>query len=764
MKKYLIITLLFISLSDLKAQSYYFGFEWAKQFTGSNIESITGSAIDAQGNVYLAGHFMDTMDANPGPAYYPLISRSLVDCFIIKLTADGVFTWALQYGGNGNGTISANALHIDLFGNLLITGKYADTVDFDPSAAVFKLNAQGTLSDMYVLKLSNDGVFKWAKSFGNPSYESESSNDICSDSMGNVYAVGYFANPLDFNPDSAQFYISPNGDADAFLLKLDSNGLFVRASKVGTNKRAQAVAINKLGQVFYVGASTGGINGYEINVSLIRANGTVQWSRETGSSSHDIAYAIAIDEANNLYLTGHFIGTVSFGVGLTLMHGAAYAPFIWKLDKFGNTIWAIEVSGIWNSVKNAEGNSLCIKDNIIYIAGNAHTLNAQNGFFGKYDTSGVKIFTTVFESTQNANQCSNIKCGNNGSIYVSNNFSKTVDLCPGPDLAVFTTPTIQSYTDGALIRFAPCTPNSDTVTLTVCDAYTRPGGLTYLGSGTYTVWLKNVGGCDSVLILKLTVHQRFLYSTVYKTVCDSFVMPSGKRITNSGMYYDTLPRANTGCDSIFAYYLTINQKSASEIYVNSCGPYTIGSQTYTSPGLYTVHLNNAGGCDSIITLHLSMITIDTGITVQNNILIASDTISSYQWLNCSQQFAPLNGKTSRTFTPTTNGTYAVKLSRNNCTDTSRCVSITVNGNSELSLFKEIKIYPNPTTGVININLEGLKINLTQIVLSDITGRILEIVSPAATNQSLHINGSAGIYFIEIKSSSKSARYKIIKCE
>ena len=139
-------------------------------------------------------------------------------------------------------------------------------------------------------------------------------------------------------------------------------------------------------------------------------------------------------------------------------------------------------------------------------------------------------------------------------------------------------------------------------TVTACDSY-EWNGTTYTTSGDYTYTTTNANGCDSVVILHLTINQS---ETVEETVtaCDSYEW-HGQTYTASGDYTFTTVAAN-GCDRIEILHLTINKSETVEETITACDSYVWNGQTYTESGTYTYTTVAANGCDRIETLYLTI--------------------------------------------------------------------------------------------------------------------------------------------------------------
>ena len=166
---------------------------------------------------------------------------------------------------------------------------------------------------------------------------------------------------------------------------------------------------------------------------------------------------------------------------------------------------------------------------------------------------------------------------------------------------------------------------------TICagEKYTwQADGKVYAESGTYSVTLQDINGCDSVVILHLTVNP---IATTEETIvaCDSYEW-NGQSYTQSGDYTYTTTATN-GCDSIVTLHLTINDSEIGETeFATICygETFTWNGQTYSTEGEYNVVLTNALGCDSTATLHLTIMPEAT--TKTETVVVGSDELP-YTW-------------------------------------------------------------------------------------------------------------------------------------
>ena len=151
-------------------------------------------------------------------------------------------------------------------------------------------------------------------------------------------------------------------------------------------------------------------------------------------------------------------------------------------------------------------------------------------------------------------------------------------------------------------------------TVVACDSLEWNGSV-YTVSGDYTDTLVAANGCDSIVTLHLTIENCTVPDctvTGEETVvaCDAYEW-NGNTYTTSGDYVDTITLAN-GCDSIVTLHLTINQSVSRDEYVTVCyaaGETINGNDYGDTPGEYTevLKLTAANGCDSVITYHITVL-------------------------------------------------------------------------------------------------------------------------------------------------------------
>ncbi len=172
-------------------------------------------------------------------------------------------------------------------------------------------------------------------------------------------------------------------------------------------------------------------------------------------------------------------------------------------------------------------------------------------------------------------------------------------------------------------------------TVVACGSYTWTNGQTYTSStNTSYVIGSNPSNCDSVAYLVLTINQNAT-STVRDTACETFTWTlNNQTYTSSTVVSHTLAgAAANGCDSTVTLELVIKNNSTSSVSHTECNSYTwsVNAQTYTASGSYTATIPNFAGCDSTITLNLTINYADTTV-------INETACGSFTWTANSQTY------------------------------------------------------------------------------------------------------------------------------
>lgn len=228
-------------------------FIWVKQIGGIGVDFPIALNLDSNNNLYTTGHFDFTVDFDPGSSVNAITAQNRK--FMQKLDSDGNFQWAMQFPFQ-----DVSAVAFDQNDNILLTGFFMGTVDFDTSESVSTLTSIGN-NDIYIEKINPDGTFAWVKQiFGTT--DNDRSIAITSDNHRNVYTTGRFWSTVNFTTNGAGELTSMGG-YDVFIHKLSSTGNF-------------------------------------------------EWVKQIGGTETQDAKNIAVDNSGNIYTTGYFAGNTDF--------------------------------------------------------------------------------------------------------------------------------------------------------------------------------------------------------------------------------------------------------------------------------------------------------------------------------------------------------------------------------------------------------------------------------------------------------------------
>ena len=180
------------------------------------------------------------------------------------------------------------------------------------------------------------------------------------------------------------------------------------------------------------------------------------------------------------------------------------------------------------------------------------------------------------------------------SIYTSStSATSTTSNVAGCDSVVTLHLTVNYSTEG------------DTVA-TACERFTWRDS-SYTSSTSATSITSNIAGCDSTVTLHLTIYDAAA-SDIYDTACESYIWadsPNSQIYTESGDYTLTGQTIH-GCDSIVTLHLTVNHGTHDDYYQHACDTFVWHGTVYTATGTYLYEYQNADGCASVDTLHLTV--------------------------------------------------------------------------------------------------------------------------------------------------------------
>lgn len=323
------------------------------------------------------------------------------------------------------------------------------------------------------------------------------------------------------------------------------------------------------------------------------------------------------------------------------------------------------------------------------------------------------------------------------------------------------------YNAGAVYFFDTICPSDlDSSVAAICagDTYNL-GTLALTESGVYSYTFENLSGCDSIITLTLTVIEN---STGIETVsaCDSYIWPVNSiSYTQSGDYTAVMSNS-AGCDSLITLHLTILESTESTITKDTCIQYrwSANQQLYTASGNYTEVFVGSNGCDSAAHLDLTIREVDIDIIVFFGQLSSNASNAQFQWIRCdSGGFTIVPGATGPLYKPSSpseSGNFALIVTQNGCTDTSACNYVDFPGGIDAFESRSFSIYPNPASESVTISSN--RASDATFWLVDVTGRAL--IGPTLLNGRSELSTAqlqSGLYFIKIEETARIKSFPLI---
>ena len=255
-----------------------------------------------------------------------------------------------------------------------------------------------------------------------------------------------------------------------------------------------------------------------------------------------------------------------------------------------------------------------------------------------------------------------------------------------------------------------------------CGPYTW-NGIEYSEEGDYEQILPDAFGCDSTVVMHLAMVDAYNIQTE-QTACDSYEW-GGEIFTESGVY-EHLFTSIHGCDSTVVMTLTINHSTQNEFDAEGCNLYEWDGIIYTESGDYERTYPNVYGCDSLVVMHLTIDTEpvantfsgDAEVDVRLNPSSSYTTdinsdLTQYSWSIAPQEAGSLNAE-GNTVTVVWSETYKgianLKVEvDNHCGQAENSISVNVKNSTDVNEYAaEVKIYPNPTNGIVNIEAQSMR--------------------------------------------------------
>lgn len=737
MKRIQLLVLLLCCKLYVQAQQSPLSIAFLRSVNGISDQQVTDMVVDHNGDVIVVGTFKNTTNFNASgsvslTSYMQSATSYSADVFIAKYSSTGIFQWVNTYGGNSLDNVVG--VQVDDANNIYVLGSFYDSVDYSIAPGWQTMIAQPGLADLIFAKYSAAGNLVWAKQLGGPS--SDAAVDIAIDDSNNIYLTGTFFGTADYDPGpgfdtltyttagpcSFQTPCTP----DIFIAKYDTSGNHI-------------------------------------------------WARQAGSINNDNPKNIVCDAHGNIYLSGIFVFNITFGIGSanadTLTSIGTNDAFVAKYLPNGDFAWAKQLGG--TASMNINDLQFDHQGNFVITGGFQgdtdfdwgpdttslfSTIGTNNIYFAKYDSSANFVFAKNMEHLNAPGQ----DYGNAVAFDIANN--------------IYLTGTFYGQN-------CDFDPSSDTLYLSSANSNNNELFFGKYAPNGSLVWVDRVGDTGSDEGISLVTDNQ---SSVFL----------GSNTSSGGIDYDFNSTVSAyssfgGADAVITKYTqclintnavsangTITALAAAQNYqwIN-CG---VGnapingavSQNYTPTisGTYACVISTSALCsdttncvyvDVCAAFSASVTSSNTGI-----ITCSVSNASSYQWLQCTNNgnsFAVIPNATAQSFTPSTNGSYACKVNKGGCVDTTACFTINDVGMLEVDIL-QVTVYPNPAHDVLQ--LSAVK-NIQNIVVVDVAGHQLMMQrNMHDKNITLNISSlSAGMYLLRADDGQGHfSNYQFIKQE
>jgi len=347
--------------------------QWAPRYDGpvSSYDEACGICLDDSGNVIVTGRSYGV------GTYY--------DYATVKYNAVGSQQWVQRYNGPGGGYDEAKAVCCDHSRNVYVTGRTYDAITSD---------------DYTTIKYNTAGTEQWVRRYNGPGGGVDEARAIACDSAGNVYVTG------------ASY--GGSADVDYATVKYDTAGVeqWVRRYNGPGNStdEAVAIAVDRAGNVIVTGSSWGSGTYHDYATVKYNSAGTQQWvARYNGiANGPDNAYALALDTAGNIYVTGRSSGLVDYD----------YATV--KYNPAGVEQWARQYNGPDDSYDEAYAVAVDQTGNTVVTGRSVGASGGEDYATVKYTAAGNQSWVRRYNGPGNDNDVANaIALDDAGNIYIT---------------------------------------------------------------------------------------------------------------------------------------------------------------------------------------------------------------------------------------------------------------------------------------------------------------------------------------------------------
>ena len=346
---------------------------WVRTFSGKRFNEKISIEIDSQGDPYILGVFIDTIDIDPGPNVVELTAKSERDVVLVKLDSDGNYNWSKQFGQEGRN--KPGGLATDKKGHV-----YMAWAPINPHLYhgnfVEKLGVEYDRTAANILKFKRDGEKIWHHEFkyeGELNVSNASPTKIQMGEDENIYIIGEIMGKINLAPEQGNthqlttYERTPNG----FVCKMSSDGTVLMTTHFGNHIKIDLhdISIDSKGDMYLTGTLKLGVANLNFNnkpkfteikdiqdlhapieedifILKVDSVGNFLWCNQIGGRFRDRWSSIEIDSSDNIYIAGGLIDTASFK----------------SVDESNWTELSYEISGAFYAQLDSQGYYLWVQD------------------------------------------------------------------------------------------------------------------------------------------------------------------------------------------------------------------------------------------------------------------------------------------------------------------------------------------------------------------------------------------------------------------
>ncbi|MBK8947475.1 MAG: SBBP repeat-containing protein [Flavobacteriales bacterium] len=400
---------------------------WGTYYGGESWDSGKSCAVDAVGNVFLAG-YTASLNTVASAGHQNSIGGNN-DAYLVKFNGAGIRQWSTYYGGPGDDIGYSCA--VDLSGEVYLSG-YTESSSAIASGG--HQNTFGGLRDAFLVKFSASGIRLWGTYYGGSAFEDSYACSV--NNSAQVYLVGVTESTADIASGGHQ-NVFGGGLVDAFIVKFDATGARQWASYYGGpgDDGGVACAFDVDGSAYMVGATTsatdiasGGHQGFlagDWDGFVVKFDGTGirEWGTYYGGIEEERALSCAVDDNGNLYVAGTTESATGIdSLGFQNVFGGGIDAFLVKFSSTGARSW-----GTYYGDTGLNRGFSCSTDGSgsVYVAGSTFSSTALASG-GHQDTNGggLDAFLVKFQGG------TGVGIGEVGSV--------SIDVYPNPGVGLFT--------------------------------------------------------------------------------------------------------------------------------------------------------------------------------------------------------------------------------------------------------------------------------------------------------------------------------------